>query len=445
MKILIFGYGLHGGGFDCARYFLERGDEIRITDIRSRETLGGSIDYLERKGAVIHCGGHMTDDFQWADVVIKAPSIRSNNEFLHYAKKVENDISFISTRPEVKNIKIICVTGSSNKSTTASAICHALNKLGCKAHMFGNMGNSAFSEVRRWNEGDIPEYIVIELSTWLARDTYTFMNGKVPQVKASVITSIFSQNDTSNPTDQANSANEANADILVTGEYNIHSDYIICPQEVKEKINKRASKKAKKITTIESTSKTMSKSLSERMQPSFAVLKTLGFSTGQINKALKSYKGIPHRNELVARTGCTMFINDSSSIMPAAVNFAMENFESLLVHLICGGSDGSQDPQPMLKALKTAASVYLLDGSFTREKLMPMLEKNEIMYHGPYEKMEEAILVASSKLNQESNIMQVVLLSPGAMAFESFGTEHDRGDAFKIAVNQLVHQDSLSI
>ena len=127
MNVLVFGYGLRGGGFDCAMYFLSRGDSVRITDIRSRDSIGEGLDYLEKKGAVIHCSGHLTDDFTWADLVIKSPSIRLDNEFLTFAKRVENDLTYAYTRPEVQQMKIICVTGDRYKTTTASALCHALN------------------------------------------------------------------------------------------------------------------------------------------------------------------------------------------------------------------------------------------------------------------------------------------------------------------------------
>ncbi|MBQ9810372.1 MAG: UDP-N-acetylmuramoylalanine--D-glutamate ligase, partial [Spirochaetales bacterium] len=66
MNVLIFGYGLHGGVFESAMYFLSRGDHVTITDIRNRDSLGESLNYLEKQGAVIHCGGHMTDDFSSA-------------------------------------------------------------------------------------------------------------------------------------------------------------------------------------------------------------------------------------------------------------------------------------------------------------------------------------------------------------------------------------------
>ena len=426
MNVLIFGYGLRAGGFESAMYFLSRGDNVRVTDIRSRDSMGEGLDYLEKKGAVIHCSGHLTDDFSWSDLVIKSPSIRQDNEFLAFAKRIENDLTYASSRPEVQQIKIICVTGSRYKATTTSAICHALNEMGHKAHMCGNMGISAFSELQKWDKGDVPEYLIIEMSTWMAKDTYLFLKGNVPHIEASVITSVFDNPDT---TEEA--ANRL-------GEFNLHANHIICPAEVKDAIGKMAAKKAKNISSIEGASWAMSKALPDKMRRPYAVLKKLGFSTSQINAALKSFKGIPDRCELVMRTENAMYINDSSSVIPAAVNFTSDNYESLPVHLICGGSDASLDASAMLPSLRSAASITLLDGSFSRKKLVPLLRENRIAFKGPFEKMEEAVQDASSRLNSKSNIIQVVLLSPGASAYEFFGNEYELGEAFKQAISQLV-------
>jgi UDP-N-acetylmuramoylalanine--D-glutamate ligase len=426
MNILIFGYGLHGGGFESSLYFLSRGDSVRITDIRNRDSLGESIDFLEQKGAEIHCGGFRTDDFTWADIVIKSPSIRHDNEFLAFAKRTENELSYAVSRPEAKEVKIICVTGARNKTTTASALCHALNKMGKKARMCGNMGLSSFSETRRWDNGDVPDYMVVEMSTWQARDTYLLLKGNVPHVEVSVITSVFGE------------ALPKREDVtLKTGEFNVHAKHIVCPAEVKDGISRMASRIAGSVSAIESASRGISKALPERMKAAYAVLRRLGFDSRQINAALKSFRGIPNRTELVLRTENSIYINDSSAIIPASVRFTMENFENLPVHLICGGSDSGLDALPLLKVLRSSASVHLLEGTFTSEKLIPLLKKHRIAYRGPFMKMEEAVSSASSELDLKSSMMQVVLLCPGASGYEYFGNEFNRGDCFKAAVDSL--------
>ena len=178
----------------------------------------------------------------------------------------------------------------------------------------------------------------------------------------------------------------------------------------------------------------MSKALSVKMKAAFAVMRKLGFSASQINNAFKSFRGIPGRAEMVLRTDNTIFVNDSASVIPAAPNFTMENFENLPVHLICGGSDGSLEAADMLKTVKSASSVHLLDGSFTQKKLIPLLKKHRIKFNGPYNKMEEAVTSASSMLDPKSNILQVVLLSPGANAYEDYCNEFNRGESFRLSV-----------
>ncbi len=426
MNVLIFGYVPHGGGFESTMYFLSRGDNVTITDIRSRGSLGESLDYLEKKGAVIHCGGHITDDFRDADLVIKSPTIRQDNEFLSYSKRTESDISYGSSRPEIKQVKVICVTGSRHKSVTTSSLCHALNALGHKAHMCGNMGLTAFSELRSWDGGDIPEYLIIEMSAWVARDTYKFMGGNVPHVEVSVITSAFGEN----------GSEEVNLS-KGTGEFNVHADHIICPSVVKDTIGKLAHKKAKNVSSIESASKGLSKALPEKMRASYAVLRKLGFSSSDINNVLKSFRGVPGRGEMVLRTDCAMYVNDSSSLIPAATCFTMDNFASLPVHLICGGSDSSLDAEGMLSALKAAASIHLIEGSFTAERLIPLLRANGMEFSGPYKEMEEAVASASSRIDHESRLLQVILFSPGSSAFEQYCNEFNRGEAFRNAVLNL--------
>ena len=173
------------------------------------------------------------------------------------------------------------------------------------------------------------------------------------------------------------------------------------------------------------------------MRASYAVLRKLGFSSSQANMALKSFRGIPGRNEMVLRTDNSMYVNDSSSLIPAATNFTMENFENLPVHLICGGSDSSLDADIMLSSLKGAASVHLLAGSFTEKGLIPLLRKHRIRFSGPYEKMEEAVYSASSCLDPEAQILQVVLLSPGSGAYEHYMGSFNRGEAFRNSVLNL--------
>ena len=79
MRVLIFGFGVLGGGYAAATYFLDRGDEVRITDLRSEQELGEPLQLLKRRGASIVCQTHREEDFEWAELVIKNPAVPIEN------------------------------------------------------------------------------------------------------------------------------------------------------------------------------------------------------------------------------------------------------------------------------------------------------------------------------------------------------------------------------
>ena len=173
------------------------------------------------------------------------------------------------------------------------------------------------------------------------------------------------------------------------------------------------------------------------LQCAYCALRLLGFSRKDTIRVLSSYKGMPHRIEQVALFDDIMFINDSAATIAEAVNFSMKNISPLPVHLICGGTDKNLKAAGMLDALKNAASISLLAGSFTDHQLIPLLDNSNIKYEGPFTSMKDAFNNAVSRAEEkrdEFSQVQCVLLSPGAASFEYFKNEFDRGTQFKALV-----------
>ena len=177
------------------------------------------------------------------------------------------------------------------------------------------------------------------------------------------------------------------------------------------------------------------------LKSAYAILLSLHFKYRSIIKALSTFQGVPHRIEQVAAHNNIIFINDSAATIPEAVHFTCSRFDSLNVHLICGGTDKNLSPLAMESELEGATSLSLLDGSFTRDKLLPLLDERKIAYHGPFSTMAEALAAsyqsALEKQAEVPNIIQVILLSPGATSFELFLNEFDRGNQFKALVSAI--------
>src|SRR5690625_1231704 len=82
-----------------------------------------------------------------ADLVIKSPGIpnsASNIQQIH-EKNIQN-ISEVKFASQYKEAKIIAITGSNGKTTTATLVYQILKDAGCKVALAGNIGNS-FAEL----------------------------------------------------------------------------------------------------------------------------------------------------------------------------------------------------------------------------------------------------------------------------------------------------------
>jgi UDP-N-acetylmuramoylalanine--D-glutamate ligase len=88
----------------------------------------------------------------------------------------------------------------------------------------------------------------------------------------------------------------------------------------------------------------------------------------------------------------------------------------------------------------------LLAGSGTR-KLIPLLQKNGVVYQGPFDTLDEAVraALASAALLSAALTCAVpgcaVVLSPGCASFELFQNEFDRGRKWKDAVRRITGEN----
>lgn len=439
MKVLVFGLGLHGGGYAAASYFLDHGDEVRVTDLKGANDLGKEMETLTKRGAVCITGSHQKEDFLWADIVVKNPAIPPTHPMLSYARQVVNDFAWLFSSPWREQVKIISITGTKGKTTTSAATAHALERLGFEAMQCGNMGISAFSVLKEWETRHehgrkLPDYLVVEFSSWQIRDTVTAMHGQLPNMEVCALTNFYPDH-----LNSYESIEQYLSDKLHLFSPNIRK--AVVPDVMMKRVQLLTKLDRRNIRGID---RSCPKELETQpqLQSAYAILLALGFRYRSILKALASFQGVPHRIEQIGSLGTILFVNDSAATIPEAVHFSYAKFRTMAVHLICGGTDKNLKADAMLEEVKSASSISLLDGSFTRTKLMPMLESNNIPYNGPFRTMGDALQAsfdaAQAKQRDLPELPQVVLLSPGSASFELFANEFDRGNQFKNLVGLLL-------
>ncbi|MCF0237745.1 MAG: hypothetical protein HUK24_04015, partial [Sphaerochaetaceae bacterium] len=374
----------------------------------------------------VYKGPISQDVFKWADLVVKSPSVNLQSSYLKGVSSVETQMTYFLSSPEIENVKIIGVMGVNGKSHGASSIFAGLRALGKTVHLIGNSGVSAFAELERWSKGEKPEYVVCELSYSQIREIYGALSHRLPQIEAFVITDYRK--------------------IKSNLDYNIQqlkviasaSKVIIGPQEMKEMITKIEGKSFKNFYGIESNIHNLSKAVSPNMAIAYATLRKIGNSIGNVNRALKAFKGNPNKLEMVGSYGKVMFVNDSSTTIPDAVPFTINKLGNVKKHLMIGGTNVKLDPTPLVEAAISCSSVHLLDGSFTKEVLIPALDKANISYTGPYASMDLVVSSAFGKCNINNKTPEAVLLCPGAAALNYPGREYGRGEVFTTAVEKFL-------
>jgi UDP-N-acetylmuramoylalanine--D-glutamate ligase len=156
-----------------------------------------------------------------------------------------------------------------------------------------------------------------------------------------------------------------------------------------------------------------------------ALARTLGLSHEQIAAGLRSFRGLPHRLELVAQRHGVDWYDDSKGTNVGATIAALRGLGRPTV-LILGGEGKGQDFAPLAGPVRQFARQVLLIG-----RDAPLIEK--VIPGERCASLEEAVERAA----RAARPGDAVLLSPACASFDMFRDYRHRGEAFAAAVRRL--------
>jgi UDP-N-acetylmuramoylalanine--D-glutamate ligase len=152
-----------------------------------------------------------------------------------------------------------------------------------------------------------------------------------------------------------------------------------------------------------------------------------GLDPAAVARALRSFPGVRHRLEEIARIDGVLYVNDSKATNVASAIVGIEAFDGG-VHAILGGSlkgGGFSGLRPAVAARCRAA--YLIGEAAGR--LAADLEGTGVPLHRCGE-LERALDAAAAAARPG----EVVLLSPACASFDQFSDYEERGDRFAALV-----------
>ncbi|MDP3882447.1 MAG: UDP-N-acetylmuramoyl-L-alanine--D-glutamate ligase [Candidatus Staskawiczbacteria bacterium] len=432
-NVLIMGLGLHGGGVGAAKFFCKQKAKVLITDLKTKEQLTESIKKLKGLPVNYALGGHKENDFINADLIIKNPDVPGSSPYLEIARKnnveIETDVSLFF---KLSDAFIIGVTGTKGKSTTASLIFHLLKpkylpagRQDKRLFLAGNIGVSPLELLPKIKKGD---KVILELSSFELEDL-----SQSPNI--AVITNILPDH----LNRYASMAEYINSKKPIF-KYQDKNDVVILNKD--DSIVRQIADEAKsKVYVFSADSVDMAglKIFGEHNKANIAaaveVAKIMEIPGDVINKALKTFKGVPSRQEFVREVGGVKYFNDTTATIPEAViaviNSLSERFSNAEVFLICGGVYKGVDYKKFSEKVRQKnVTLILLPGSAS-DKIKESLSG--------YQKINEtpSMLEAVRKAKELAKRGDVVALSPAASSFNMFKNEFDRGEQFVKAVKSL--------
>lgn len=436
-KIGILGGGESGVG--AALLAQKLGEEVFLSDARTVADRFKSV--LHTNQIPFEEGGHTETKFFEADIIVKSPGIPDTVPFLQRLHAADKEIiSEIEYAARYAQAPIVAITGSNGKTTTTALIGHLLKSAGCKVEIGGNIGDS----LARLVATQSPELFVVEVSS--------FQLDQVNSFRPAVALLL-------NITPDHLDRYEGSMDLYGEAKFRIgafqgENEVFIYHREDPETIRQmpQHSLKANKLTFgleahpatdawIEAGNLRVKGGWSfpvEQMQllgkhnqlnalAAILAVQALGVALEEIEDGLRSFAPIPHRLEPVGEIGGVRYINDSKATNVDAVAYALEAMDRPVIW-IAGGIDKGNDYQqikPLVQKKVRALGILGSNDQALRQQFdLPVFQAQN---------MTEMLDWTAT----EAKAGETVLLSPACASFDLFKNYEDRGNQFRLGVQQL--------
>jgi len=421
-RVTVMGLGRFGGGLGVTRWLAERGAEVLVTDLQPADTLGEAVaglgDLVRAGRVTLALGGHTVEHFTGCDLLIANPAVPRpwENPYLRAARgagvPITTEIGLVLERLPDRR-RIVGVTGSAGKSTTAAMIAHVLRGCDLPVHLGGNIGGSLLEALP---EIACDHWVVLELSSAMLH----WLGDWSPGV--AVLTNI-----TPNHLDWHGSLEHYTQSKLGILASQREGDAAILGPELAGCATNDGVRRVVVVpgARVDALAIPGSHNALNAAVACEAVSRLgLGLDAERLHTAARSFAGLPHRLCLLGERAGVRYYDDSKSTTPEATLLALRSFEErgelAQVHLIAGGYDKGSDLAPIAARAGEVAGLYcigktgpkLAGAAGERAQLCITLERAMAAIHGRARRGD------------------IVLLSPGCASWDQFDNFERRGWAF---------------
>ncbi len=416
-KVLILGFGREGRS--TLAKLLEAGNAESIT-VADLNDVSGKVP----EGVKLIIGEAYQDSLDSFDVVFKSPGIVLKREVSSYRCLITSETEVFM---EAYGDRVIGITGTKGKSTTASLMYHVLRESGKDAVFGGNIGIPVFELSDKVKENTI---VVLELSChqleYLKTDPHV-----------AVLLNIYEDHLDHYGTRERYAAAKKNIFL-----YQDKEDLLYTTKDTFENEGLSDICKSRFIPVSLSDAPFGSfdeingaKLLGEhnRLNCAFVwmAVKEYGVTKEEFLKALSTFEPLPHRLERFAKAGDMEFYDDSISTTVKSTISAVEAVGNASI-LILGGMERNIEYGELVSYIKASDLRLVICMYDSGKRIYEMLTSENDFPNAVYvPDLEAATEVAVA----HKGVGGACILSPAAASYGYFKNFEERGDKFKEFVN----------
>jgi len=406
--------GAARSGVALATYLAGTGERVRVVDRKSEAELKDVLEQLPAS-VELQLGGYDDSVLAGADVVYASPGVPWDSQLLNDARrrgiKVSSEIDlFLRLCPGT----VVGITGTNGKTTTTELTGNVLAAGSRPVLVGGNIGDTVLD---RLQEVTPRHWVVLELSSFQLESV------EKPRFHVGVILNI-----TPDHLDRHGNL-ERYVDLKARAIEFAGADDFAVLNGRDPAVRGLAARTRAQVVWFEEHRPLPPMPLPgrhnlENALAAAAVGRIAGLSDETIDEAIRSFKGVEHRLELVGEWDGVRWYNDSKATNPDAGRMALSAFPETPVVLIAGGYGGGFELGPWVADVIRHVDAVVLMGA-SADLLAKELSQHPKVVRAS--NLEEAVGLAAGLARPGG----VVLLSPAYKSFDMFKDFEDRGRQFK--------------
>ena len=448
-SVLVLGLG--ETGLSLARYLSAQGARLSVADSRLEPP---GIETLRRElpQAEVHCGPFGDELLQGIDCIAISPGVPLAEPFVQRAIAcgipVEGDIELLAQQLATNDYrlttKVIAITGANGKTTVTSMVGAMCAAAGLDTQVAGNISPAVLDALRARKQQ--PQVWALELSSFQLETTYTL------DADAAVVLNV-----TEDHLDRYAGSMDAYA-AAKARIFRGHGVQVVNRDDMRSDSMRRAGRRqisfglnapkresdwgiarygettwlvqgVKKIMRADELQVSGLHNVANALA-ALALCRALEMPLEPLVRALRTFKGLPHRVEKVAEVNGITYYDDSKGTNVGATEAALMGLGKPAI-VILGGDGKGQDFSPLKDAVAKHARAAVLigrDGPLIGQALQgcgkPVLQARD---------MDEAVMIATTN----AQIGDAVLMSPACASFDMYRSYLHRAEVFIAAVKKL--------